>query len=106
MIREEGVHSCSVLTRAPKGKEQYQETLEAKRILGAIPASEPKAGGTEASCRKRAQRCGWVWAGTGRGGRGGQLASLCHDCGRGLSQGKEFSSKASTHGTVAAEETE
>jgi hypothetical protein len=49
MIREEGDHSCSALTRVPKGKEQYQETLEVKRILGPIPASEPKAGGIERS---------------------------------------------------------
>lgn len=44
------------------------------------------------------------------GGRGQvwvrrQLASLYHDWWRGLSQGREFSFKASTQGTVAVEET-
>lgn len=44
------------------------------------------------------------------GGRGrvwerGQLAPLCLDWWRGLSQGREFSFKASTQGAVAVEET-
>lgn len=78
MNGEEGEHSCSALTRVPKGKEQYQETLEVKRILGPIPASEPKAGGIKARCRGRELRGvgEQVWVSVGRCGRGDYSTSI------------------------------